>query len=76
MANLDHIFGDMDEQLNNLYPTGAKYKIVGGERRFGKGIAYQVLTKAWSLEEAKRLVSVWKLHYGDNWHVTYYNCED
>ena len=75
MSNLDHIFGDVMGELENILPS--KYKIVASYN----GCAFEKIDTAQTKQAAERLVAEykrsygkdWKRSYGKGWRVIYYN---
>jgi|11BtaG_2_1085332.scaffolds.fasta_scaffold72545_2 hypothetical protein len=73
MYNLDHIFGDITEQLKSLKADKMyKYKIVAS---FNGG-KFKQIALCKTEEEAIMTIEKNRKKYGQDWVVTYYNIED
>ncbi len=69
MRNLDHLFGDVMGQLQDLLPD--RFKIVA-KYKDGK---YEEIDRAKTQKEALFLMEGYRLAYQDGWTITYYNIE-
>ena len=58
----------MFDKLNLLIMKDT-FKIVGSY----KGSQYEEINIVKGLEEAKQIVSIYRLTYGSDWSITYYN---
>tara|TARA_R110002050_G_scaffold24659_3_gene65867 strand:+ start:7859 stop:8080 length:222 start_codon:yes stop_codon:yes gene_type:complete len=73
MNNLDHIFGDITEQLKSLKADKMyKYKIVAS---FNGG-KFKQIALCKTEEETIKTMEKNRTKYGQGWVVTYYNIED
>tara|TARA_R110000803_G_scaffold194889_1_gene258057 strand:- start:585 stop:797 length:213 start_codon:yes stop_codon:yes gene_type:complete len=70
MSNLDHLFGDVMGQLQDLLPD--RFKIVA-KYKAGK---FEEIDRAKTKKEALFLMEGYRLAYQDGWTITYHNIED
>tara|TARA_R110002073_G_scaffold290326_1_gene455274 strand:- start:8 stop:229 length:222 start_codon:yes stop_codon:yes gene_type:complete len=73
MYNLDHIFGDITEQLKSLKADKMyKYKVVASF----KGGKFKQVELCKTEEEAIKSIQLNTSRHTKGWVVTYYNIED